>query len=279
MMNKNYAEVFGALIDKIDIRDYKLDATTACAAEFPEEFELPVVKVKNQGSVGSCVAHSIAEVVEYHNKKQNKVDIRMSTGFIYGNRRNSTNKASGMYTREALSNTCKYGDAFWSDFSENKEVPEAIDLFEERFDSLKDKAFYNRFSTYFRVYSDNDIKYALMNYGPVVFIMHWYSDIAVNTKCIITTTCKKQNIVGNHCMIIYGWDKDGWKIQNSWGTLWGKSGRAILPYNIERLESWGVTDEVTDDNPDIKKTFFNTTFLKIIVKIINFILNIFKKKK
>ena len=76
-----------------------------------------------------------------------------------------------MYVREALANMCKFGNVFKEDFKENKEVPEAIDLFEERFDSLKEKAYPNRFSTYFRLTSTEDIKYALMNsFFEILFI-------------------------------------------------------------------------------------------------------------
>jgi C1A family cysteine protease len=34
---------------------------------FPKEFELKLRGVKGQGSVGSCVAHSLASVIEYYN--------------------------------------------------------------------------------------------------------------------------------------------------------------------------------------------------------------------
>jgi hypothetical protein len=169
---KKYIEAFGALPFEEDVRDYKLKRAPAKAEAFPLEFTLVPPKVKNQGSVGSCVAHAIAETVEYHNREQEKNDTLMSTGFIYGNRRGSLNKSSGMFVREALANTCKYGTTTQQDFIENVEVPAAINLFEARFDKLKDKAFPNRFSTYFRLTSDADIKYALMHYGPVVFAMN-----------------------------------------------------------------------------------------------------------
>ena len=243
----------------------------------PETFELPKVKIKNQGAVGSCVAHALAEIIEYHNKRQDNISEDVSTGFIYGNRRNSISKESGMYVREALHNICKYGDVFKTDFPENKEVPKAIELFEERFDELKEKAYPNRFSTYFRLISDEDIKYALMNYGPVAFAMNWYSDIKLDSNGIISTEQKKEDSKGGHCMVIYGWTKDGWLIQNSWGKTWGKSGTAILPFNIKKTEAWGITDEVSGENPDIKKPIFNTTLLKWLARFLNWLLNLLKK--
>lgn len=275
MEKEKYIESFGSLPFVEDVRDYRLKKSIVKAEVFPEEFTLVPPKVKNQGAVGSCVAHAIAETVEYHNREQEKTNTLMSTGFIYGNRRNSLNKSSGMFIREALSNTCKYGTTTQKEFFENAEVPKAINLFEERFEELKDKAFPNRLSTYFRLISDAGIKHALMNYGPVVFAMTWREGIHVDSKGILQVDPTRK-ATGGHCMIIYGWTKDGWKIQNSWGVKWGNKGYAILPFDAKKSEAWGVTDEVVNGEGDIKKPF-NTTFMRWIAKIFNWIVNLFKK--
>lgn len=272
MAEKKIIEMLGALPFRADVRDYKL---SFAQEEYPESFKLKAPRIKSQGSVGSCVAHSIAEANEWFHREQEKEDKLMSTGFIYGNRRNSSSKTSGMYVREALANMCKYGNVFKEDFKENKEVPEAIDLFESRFDSLKDKAYPNRFSTYFKLNNDNDIKHALMNYGPVVFAMPWYKDITVKDGIMQVNTKSEKS--GGHCMLIYGWNKDGWLIQNSWGSNWGSGGRAVLPFDVKKSEAWGVTDEVTSENPDIVKPNYNTTFKRFIAKILNFFVNLFRK--
>lgn len=269
----------GAHFSPTDVRDYRI-AKVAKAIEFPAEFELNLCAVKNQGSVGSCVGHSLAETIEYHNKEQEKTDKKMSIGFIYGNRKNSLHKQEGMIVREALSAVCKYGDVCYEDFPYNKEVPEIINLFEKNFDKLKDKAYPNRFSTYFRLFSDSEIKQALMNHGPVIFAMNWYRDMKVDPKTgIISTAENKKDVEGGHCMVIYGWNENGWKIRNSWGTTWGIKGNAILPYDISRSETWGVTDEVIGENSDVVKPIFNTTFLKFLAKIINWFANLFKKSQ
>ena len=273
----NFTESFGALPRRIDVRDYKLRKSTLTNESFPEEFILDHPGIKNQGAVGSCVAHAISEVVEFFNCLQEGTEIEMSTGFIYGNRRNSLNKKMGMYIREALHNVCKYGDVYKSDFKENVEVPEAIEVFESKFDSLKEKALPNRFSSYFRLTSAVDIKRALMNYGPVVFALTWREGIYVDTNGILQINPKAKKDSG-HCMLIYGWNKDGWLIQNSWGKYWGNKGCAILPYNAKLDEAWGVTDEIVDGKGDVKKPY-NTTFLRWIAKVFNWICNLFRRKK
>jgi len=275
MFTNLYIEAFGAKKSPVDVRDYTLERPVT-APLYPKEFILQMREIKNQGTVGSCVAHSLAEVAEYHNFKQLQNDDKMSVGFIYGDRRNSTNKGSGMYTREALSNMRKYGTTKYEDFPYNKETPEIISLFNDNYDELKDKAYPNRFSTYFKLNSDDDIKYALMNYGPVVFAMNWHNDIRMGFDGVIITGQDPSDVAGGHCMVIYGWNENGWLIQNSWGKGWGKEGTAVLPYNIKRTETWGVTDEIiSDENTDIRKP----GIAKWLAKILNWLLNLFASNK
>ena len=109
-----------------------------------------------------------------------------------------------------------------------------------------------------------------MKYGPVVMAMDWYNDIRVKDG-ILTTNY--QGAAGGHCMVIYGWNEKGWKVQNSWGRFWGDNGCCIIPYDIKIREKWMVTDTIIDDT-DINKPFdFN--FGKIIATILNWILNLF----
>ena len=125
----------GALFSKEDVRDYKI-ACASMPTEFPAEFELGMPKVKNQGSVGSCVAHSISTVIEYFNNLQQNDKSEMSVGYIYGNRTNTKYTDSGMYTREAIAVTCKYGDVSKKLFPYNEEVPGIINKFNEKSEEL-----------------------------------------------------------------------------------------------------------------------------------------------
>lgn len=239
-----YTQTFGAIPSKVDIRDYI--ASVSEPIELPDEFELEMCEVKNQGSVGSCVAYSISSVVEYFNKLQEKKYVKMSTGFIYGNRIDSGYTGTGMYVSEALKNTVKYGDVPNTQFSYNIEVPDAIEKFMEVNFELAPEAIPNRFSSYFRLDSIEAIKVNLIQNGPVVFAMPWYSDIYVSKDGIMIHNTTDTRVSGNHCMVIYGWNEQGWKIQNSWGTGWGVKGRAILPYNIGITEAYGITDEISE---------------------------------
>ena len=239
----SYIESLGAISSPIDVRDYV--ACVSMDMNYPEEFELNnLPAVKNQGRVGSCVAHSLSSIIEYFNQTQEDSNEKMSTGFIYGNRLNSNYKGAGMVVREALDCIRLYGTCPYSDFKENVEVPEAIEVFSKKAFQCSPKAIPNRITSYFKLTDENSIKASLLNNGPVVMVTKWYN----NTKVINGVLRRDENTksTGLHCMYIYGWNKDGWKISNSWGVLWGNAGRCIFPYEYVLTEAWGIIDTLSE---------------------------------
>lgn len=264
---------FGAIFSDYDVRDYKL-VYTASATEFPKKFSLKMRDIKNQGAVGSCVAHALSSIIEYYNFKQLKMRDRMSVGYIYGNRRNSTFSEEGMIIRDALDAVRKYGDVTNDLFPYNSEVPRVIDLFEEQADELFDKGYPYRISQYCRITDPNAVKAALMAGNPILIGVIWYKDMKV-VDGVLTTNY--QESTGGHAMVICGWDERGWKVHNSWGESWGDNGYAIIPYDIPIEEIWTITDDIIE-NTKIKKPFSHTIFGQFLACIINGIVKLFKKK-
>ena len=240
-MGKNYIEAFGAIESKIDVRDYQVACAAAPNVELPEAFELNMRAVKNQLAVSSCVAHALAAVVEYFNFMQEKTDTTMSTEFIYGNRINHTYTDKGMIIRDALENLRKYGTCPNSSMPGNIEVPEAIRRFNQDALGVIPVAYPNRITNYCSLYKKNDMKLWLMTKGPIVFSIKWYENywLTVNNELHFD---EKSEPSGCHCMVIYGWNKEGWLFQNSWGNTWGDGGRAVYPYDATIREAWGVED-------------------------------------
>lgn len=258
----------GSLFSIPDFRDYK---ATSSVTEFPETFELSMPEVKNQGSVGSCVAHSLATTAEYFNIKETGTPIKLSTGYIYGNRLLSTHKGSGMYTRDAIKTMTKFGDVPYEDFPYNVEVPYAIDKFEDASKDLVEKGLNYKFASYFKLTDDNAMKAHLMDGNLIVFAMKWFDDIKI-VKGVMETKEVTSKKTGGHCMVIYGWNETGWLVQNSWGKTWAKKGRFTLPYNVSRKETWGVTDAKSDSSLVLEKPFktkFGATCAKIIHTVIS----------
>lgn len=277
-IEKNYIEAFGAIESDPDIRDYRIATATVKEAKvtFPKEFELDMPAVKSQGSVGSCVAHSLATVIEYYNKKQHKEDIEMSAGYIYGNRGALDYQDRGMITRQAIANVCAEGDVPYTMFPFNEEVPRIIEKVKAEKDNLQASAEPFRFTSYFKVKTEDEIKTALMRGCPVVFAISCYKDMKLKDD-VLTSSYKEKT--GGHCMVIYGWDERGWKFQNSWGARWGNDGRAILPLDYKINEAYCVIDEYVGDI-DIKKPFkAKTAFGKWLVKVLNKLYCIFYRIK
>ena len=267
-MSKEFS--LGALFSKPDVRDY---VATAKQSELPDEFELPLPKVKNQGAVGSCVAHALSMVVEYFNKKESGKYTQMSTGYIYGNRRLTFYKGSGMYTKDAIRTVSKYGDVPHKLFPVNVEVPDAINKFEESVDSIESEGYFFKFHEYFKLKDEIAIKTSLMENGPAITTMQWFDDIKV-VDGVMQTNCVVSSSTGGHCMVIYGWNEKGWKVRNSWGRNWGDKGNVIIPYDVPLREVWGIRDATADRSLVIKKPF-NTMFGAKVAKVLNKIILFF----
>ena len=250
-------EEFGkGALSKVDIREYSASFSPCGASaepvEFPEEFELKMPAVKNQGVIGSCVAHSLSTVIEYFNELQEGSYVKMSTGYIYGNRRKSNGfTGKGMYVSDALNTVVKYGDVPNKLFNSNIEVPEAIEVFEKKALDIAEEAYPNRFTEFFALNTVDDMKLNLMQNGPIVFSIQWYKGyyVEAGTNLLKFNTQIKD---GSHCMVIYGWNKEGWLFQNSWGNTWGDGGRAVYPYDAPLQTCYGVIDKICNRAKDDK---------------------------
>lgn len=257
----------GSLFSIPDVRDY-IAHSNKPDEEIPKEFTLDSLpSVKNQGAVGSCVAHAIALVAEYYARKETGKKTKMSTGYIYGNRLFTTHKGSGMYLRDALKTMTKFGDVPYEYFPDNVEVPYAIELFEQKVEEIEPLGYNFKFKAYYKLTTEKDIKTHLLSGNPVIMAMPWYDDIKIVDGVMVTKQVKTKK-TGGHCMVIVGWDETGWLVQNSWGSLWGKRGRFTLPYDVAIRETWGSTDAEPGDEVTIKKPF-STPCGRILATIIN----------
>jgi C1A family cysteine protease len=264
--------LFGALKPKVDVRDYKV---AAAAAEYPESYlceNLP--PIKNQKSVSSCVAHATATILEAFNKTETGRFTPLSTNFIYGMQGVAFGRLeSGMYLRDACKIVKEYGNATESSVGGNTEQPKCTEWLKEKLtDKIYEEAKNYRIESYAKCKTANDIKYALMNYGPVLSSVKWYKKYTSKDGVL---TFNKTSEHGYHAIMICGWNKKGWVCQNSWGKKWNGDGTFIYPFEEAFRETWAFVDA---SNTDIITPKSNRFFNRIY-KIINFIVNLFKSKK
>ena len=262
----------GVVESSYDARDYKIKADS----EFPETFELPYkVSVKNQGSKPTCVAHALSSLVEYHNLIETGKYRKFSTEFIYGTRGIGYYIGDGMVIRDALKTIQKYGDCYYADCPGNHDTADAMKNINEKVEEYRDLAYPHRIGSYYRVRTQEEIKTALMNHGPVVISMTCKD----NAYIADDTYCYPQGAEnsGRHCVLIVGWNENGWIIQNSWGALYAGDGYFTLPFDFKINEAWGTIDQTNDTS--MLKTKPRNKFMDKIYNIINKIVNWWFSKK
>ena len=259
---------FEVINSSYDVRDYHINAAT----EFPKEFQCTTLTaIKNQGSQSTCVAHALASLLEYHYQTQSDNVEIFSTEFIYGLREAGYYTGDGMMIRNGLNTILKYGDPFEKDCPGNNPVDEAIKNVNANLDHYKELAYPHHISSYYRCRNEAEIKTALMQHGPVVISMNTYN----NAKLVDDVyTWSSNEKYGRHCVLIVGWNEQGWLIQNSWGTHYGEDGRFILPYSFKINEAWGITDTIQDSELSLKKP---SAFIRFISSTYNVIINFFKQ--
>lgn len=263
---------YGALPSPYDIRDYKVKTNNK--EILPERFELDFsnIEVKNQGVVSSCAPHAMSTILEYHTKGQ----YHLSTNFFYGIKRKLFgHNRPGMYMRDLCKLAVEYGDPLVEDCWGNYEVPICCPVAEAAFNNSETmrKAADFKMQSYFICNSIEEIKYALVHYGPVIICMEWYPDYYVKANILTKRGNRKSN--GYHALVLYGYDETGFLCQNSWGEIWGNGGRFIIPYEIKIYEARGLVDVNNDTyiappNPH--------PFMNLIFKFINRVANFFLKK-
>ncbi len=258
----------GALLPKTDLRDYRLKAATAIDTKEFVLTNLPTVK--NQGQVGSCVAHASSSIVEWFNQKETSEYRELSPGFIYGMQGVEFDRLDrGMYLRDACKILQRYGDCLKSTVNFNIEMPECYNRLKNIInDDIYSEAAIGKVKSYARCGSNNDIKYALMNYGPVLMSIKWYNGSKI-IDANGTIEFNKDTDYGYHGIMVYGFNETGWLCQNSWGKYWGKQGRFVLPYEYGYTEAWSFIDA---ENNDVYKPQRSTIF-DTIYRIINGIIN------
>lgn len=262
---ENTSPVFGCVPSRKDLRDYKLP--NVAMAELPKEFSVLHSPIKNQGNVCSCVAHSVAEVVEALDNNEHKY----STNWIYGYRPSGYAQGKGMMTRNALMTTVSLGCVLYDDFAGNEEIPMVKEAVNKNFNILKPKASEHKMFSYAKLDNRYEIKEAIyLTKAPVVICVHCCDPFKVDENNILI---KSNKYCGYHAMVCYGWNEKGLLIQNSWGEKWGDNGTCILPDNYPLTEAWVLTDNESKYAAVKPKLYLLRRILQGLVNVFVYVFN------
>jgi len=238
-----------------DFRDYRLYEFTRVEEDFPDEYIVPPyesekdIPVYDQGCTSMCVAFTGASIKEQQEYKERGKAVRMSPGFIYGNREQGMYFGEGMIPREAWKILCKYGTPDWYSFPVVGDFNTCYIEVLKRKQELLEKAADNRTLSYVAVDRTNvsEIKTAIMKCGFINVSIAVYDDFYDVEKDGYLDSNTKGSLKGYHSLTAVGWKtykrKEYLIILNSWGTKWGKSGFCYMPFNYKGIrEIWAITD-------------------------------------
>jgi len=229
----------GSLKSKFDLRDWKIEKvfkSIAFSSNLPETFSLvdKLFPVRNQGTLGSCVAMTVSTIKDYQEKIDSKIEGYTSPLYVYSQR--MTKPFSGMYPRDAMSILYTKG------ISLEKEFPYVDN---EKLISIPSSELIKNslpfaIKSYAKVKTIDGMKKALIAYGPCMIVVDVYN--------YGSSLWKKERVedikVGKHAMTIVGYDELGFIVRNSWGTSWANKGYTILPYEDFKFikEAWSAVD-------------------------------------
>lgn len=229
---------YGAIKSPKDLRDYKINRKIAYQINLPSTFSLGTTTIKSQGNVGSCVAHTISEILEFYD------GVSYSTSWIYGYRPLGYTQSKGMISSQALKTIHKVGYLTEDECPGNIEMANAKKMINLHLDSYKEQASKRKITSYAKLRSTSEIKESLyINKVPVLLVIktddNGLSLLKDYTAKVPTSTTQGKA----HAIMCYGWNEKGLLVQNSWGKNWGLKGTFIVPYNYPIVEAWMITKD------------------------------------
>jgi hypothetical protein len=211
--------------DPPDGRDLLIDAL-GLPSILPSKVSLadPRVPVRSQGPFQSCVGYAITTALDlaYLKDKRNVVDL--SAEFVYYNaRRGYTTYPTdvGTYIREGMRSVVKLGcppARLWTaDAGINRQPSWNAYRYAYQGKGLRG---------YYRILRGDTeaVRKALAAGRPIVG--GWKVDQAFLNGAGPTTVGEIRNdFIGGHAMVIDGYDRDKFRLHNSWGTSWREGGK------------------------------------------------------
>lgn len=226
--------------DRLDLRDrpYMPSVAVIPGQTLEPKFEIPVL---DQGKTNACTGFALASVVYHLQCKagRNPNACRVSPYMLYSMARRydefpgNPDSDTGSSARGAMKGWFKYGACDYALWRTEK-MPKASKRPEEDWwlDAVR-----RPLGAYYRLdpRSVTDMHVALNDVGIlyVTAACHsgWDQGLGVKAKGWWRIPPQKATPAdGGHAFAIIGYNRDGFIIQNSWGTNWGTGGRAVLHY-------------------------------------------------
>lgn len=240
----------GAILTEPKPEDFTLRAARALA--IPDTWKRVLLPEIGNQLVNNCTAWGSGYAFEA------KHGIKFSKDYVYGEREKDHWMGEGRRMDELMHTLLHYGNVLYPDDPEEREMPFAYDFVQAYAHVLRPKAVKYKIKAYARVYTEAEIKTALLAGMEVLCgipVDTWYPDERGVWDGRIGT-------LGSHCIWVCDWSKDypaTFRCGNSWGKDWGKDGYfyASAEYLLCKQNVWAIQFEESKNepiNPVIRRT-------------------------
>jgi C1A family cysteine protease len=236
-MDKEHFNPRGWRKQQPDQRDFRFDDyQLRKAVELPASVDLSkqILRVKDQGQLGSCVAHGVTSLFETCQVRLTGKDFLGDRLYEYRNARILSGTYpgdNGADVRGGVKATAQYGVCPETDWAYNIAQFDNTPPAQCAKDAVKNEAtnYYLLDSTAGSAQSLLNIKTALASGYCVVFGSTVYDSIFnVGSDGIIPYPSGNDPIAGGHCMLWYGYTGSYLMTLNSWGYGWGNKGFGLM---------------------------------------------------
>lgn len=244
-----------AFPDRIDVRDWFYQPTLA---PLPDQIINcdAVPAILDQGQEGACTGFALAAVINYHLRQRN-LSRRVSPRMLYEMARRYDqwpgDDYEGSSARGAMIGFVRHGVCTYDSW------PSDVHGTEHFSPLIAREALGTPGGAYYRVMHKQvrDVHAALNEVGVIymTLMVHegWqnpggslrvhYAHSGNSLEREFPVITRRGRADGGHAVAIVGYTRDGFIIQNSWGTTWGAGGFALLPYEdymLHATDVWAV---------------------------------------
>jgi C1A family cysteine protease len=192
-------------------------------------------EVLNQGSLGSCVANSVAGCIRFARKKMGMTVYNPSRLHIYYYGRKiedfPLDEDTGLYIRSGYKSVAKYS------VCSEKNWPYKEDMFaQEPSEYARAAARQHRAFDYLSLDAEPVVlKKCLADGFPISFgftVFESFMSASTARTGVVTMPDRRERSLGGHAMSIVGYDDDKqhYIVANSWSSDWGDKGFCYFPY-------------------------------------------------
>jgi C1A family cysteine protease len=219
-----------------------IEEDTKLQASLPTSYDLRdngLTSIKNQNTCGSCWAFTTAGVFENVIKLNDNVDLDLSEQWLINCNDDGYGCNGGWWEFEMYEDT---GAVYEEDMPyTNNDGNCKTNL--SYYEKIEGWSYVGNASS---TPSDDQIKEAIYNYGPVAVGV--YADYSF--QAYTGGTFNTNNGTINHGVILVGWDdsKGAWILRNSWGSGWGEDGYMYIEYGANNVGEGAAYVTYASDN-------------------------------